>query len=102
MHYAEHRGKYFFEDLIAYMTSAPVVIFLVAGENAIAVMRGLAGPTEPDAAAPGTIRGDYCLRTRMNVIHASDSAASAERELGLFFKPEEIIDWEDGNERWIS
>ena len=83
--YGEHEGKPFYEGLIAYITSGPVVKMVVSGENAVATMRKLMGPTNPANAAPGTIRGDFGLTVDENVIHGSDSAASAEREIGVFF-----------------
>jgi nucleoside-diphosphate kinase len=99
-HYSEHVGKEFYAPLVAYMTSGPVIAFIVEGESAISVLRLLCGPTAVDKAQPGTIRGDLAALTRKNIIHASDSTASADREIGLFFKPEEIIRWEDPNEGW--
>lgn len=101
-HYAEHEGKPFFGDLVAYITSGPVVAMVVAGEGAIARIRRLAGATKVDDAQPGTIRGDFALVTTMNIIHASDSTESAEREIGLFFAPDEIVAWEDPNRGWIG
>lgn len=100
-HYEEHRERSFFESLVSYMTSAPVVAMVVEGENAIAYMRMLAGPTKPEEAQPGTIRGDYALITQNNIIHAADSPESAARELDLFFDKSEIFDYTDGNEAWI-
>jgi len=100
-HYAEHLGKDFHEKLIAYTVSGPVVALIIEGENAIAALRKIIGPTDVNAAQPGTIRGDYAFRTRLNIVHASDSVESAEREIGLFFAPEEIIEWEDGNAVWF-
>jgi nucleoside-diphosphate kinase len=84
-HYAEHRGKPFFNDLVAFITSGPVLALAVRGEDAIAGVRGLMGATHPKDAAPGTIRGDYATLLGENVVHGSDSRASARRELGLFF-----------------
>lgn len=101
-HYGEHRDKPFFRDLVKYMTSGPVIFMVLAGENAVSVLRTLAGPTSPDEAPPGTIRGDFGLVTRKNVIHASDSKESADREIGLFFTKEELVPWEDGNGHWIA
>ena len=101
-HYEEHRGKPFFQGLVNYMTSGPVLVLVLAGESAVSVLRQLSGPTSPDQAPPGTIRGDYCILTRKNVIHASDSKENADREIGLFFTKDEIHPWEDGNETWIS
>ena len=100
-HYAEHKGKDFFEHLVAYITSGPVLAMVLEGDGAIAMLRKLCGSTKAEEAAPGTIRGDYGMHTNLNIIHASDSPESAAREIGLFFKPEEILDWEDGNYGWI-
>ncbi|MBR5259671.1 MAG: nucleoside-diphosphate kinase [Eggerthellaceae bacterium] len=83
--YGEHKGKPFYEGLIAYITSGPVVKMVVTGENAVATMRKLMGATNPADAAPGTIRGDFGLTVDENVIHGSDSPESAEREIGVFF-----------------
>ncbi len=99
--YAEHKGKVFYEPLIEYMTSGPVIVMAVEGENAIHVIRKLAGATNPIDALPGTIRGDYALITKKNVIHASDSRESAQRELALFFKEEEIVEYELPDEQWV-
>ncbi len=83
--YAEHEGKPFYEGLIAYVTSGPVVKMVVSGEGAVAKVRSLMGSTNPAEAAPGTIRGDFGLTMDENVIHGSDSTTSAEREIGVFF-----------------
>jgi nucleoside-diphosphate kinase len=84
-HYAEHREKPFFEELVEFITSTPVVAMRVRGEGAIKVMRTLMGVTNPAEAAPGTIRGDLALSMPDNLVHGSDSPESAVRELGLFF-----------------
>jgi nucleoside-diphosphate kinase len=84
-HYAEHREKPFFEELVEFITSTPVVAMRVQGEGAIKVMRNLMGSTNPAEAGPGTIRGDLALSLPDNLVHGSDSPESAERELGLFF-----------------
>ena len=84
-HYAEHREKPFFEELVEFITSTPVVAMRVRGEGAIKVMRTLMGSTNPAEAAPGTIRGDLALSLPDNLVHGSDSPESAERELNLFF-----------------
>ena len=84
-HYAEHRDKPFFEELVEFITSTPVVAMRVRGEGAIKVMRNLMGVTNPADAAPGTIRGDLALSLPDNLVHGSDSPESAARELGLFF-----------------
>jgi len=100
-HYAEHRQKPFFGELTDYITSGPVLAMVVEGDNAISVVRRLCGATKVEDALPGTVRGDYAMHTGVNIIHASDAPASAEREIGLYFKPEEIVSWKDGNEVWI-
>ncbi len=100
-HYEEHLGKDFYEKLREYTLSGPVVALVLEGEGAISTVRRLIGPTDVNAALPGTIRGDFCYRTRLNIVHASDSKQSAEREIGYFFKPEELIPWEDGNGQWF-
>ncbi|MFF1480080.1 nucleoside-diphosphate kinase [Streptomyces sp. NPDC058301] len=84
-HYGEHKGKPFYEPLMGFMASGPVVVLVVEGERVIEGVRQLAGPTDPIAAAPGSIRGDFGTIVRENLIHASDSEASAERELKIFF-----------------
>ena len=101
-HYAEHRGKSFYEPLLAFITSAPVVVMLVEGPQAITVMRAMMGTTNSSVAAPGTIRGDYGLSNRHNLIHGSDSPESAAREIALFFKPEEIFSYRRATEPWID
>jgi nucleoside-diphosphate kinase len=100
-HYAEHKGKDFYEKLVEYTLSGPVVAIILEGEEAVEVVRRLTGPTNLQDSPPGTIRGDFAARTRLNIVHASDSSASAEREIGLFFRPEEICLWEDGNAGWF-
>jgi nucleoside-diphosphate kinase len=85
-HYAEHEGKSFFESLLQFITSGPVVAAIVEGPRAIAAVRQLAGGTDPvDQATPGTIRGDFGLETQFNLVHGSDSADSAKREIALWF-----------------
>ncbi|MET9517843.1 nucleoside-diphosphate kinase [Streptomyces sp. NPDC002994] len=84
-HYGEHKGRPFYEPLVEFMSSGPVVALVVEGERVIEGVRQLAGPTDPIAAAPGSIRGDFGSIVRENLIHASDSEESAERELKLFF-----------------
>lgn len=83
--YAEHRGKPFYEDLVSYVTSGPVVRMVVRGEGAVAICRKLIGATDPAEAAPGTIRGDFGLSLDANLVHGSDSPESAEREIAIFF-----------------
>lgn len=100
-HYAEHVGKDFYAKLVEYTVSGPVVALVVEGDGAISVMRRLVGPTDVAQSLPGTIRGDFCLHTRLNIVHASDSPESAAREIGIFFRPDEIVSWEDGNASWF-
>ena len=88
--YAEHKGKGFFEDLIEFMTSGPVMVQVLEGENAVALNRELMGATNPAEAAPGTIRADFAKSIDANAVHGSDSPTSAEREVNYFFKPQEI------------
>ena len=84
-HYAEHKGKPFFGELVAFISSGPVLALAVRGESAIATVRTMMGATNPLDSAPGTIRGDFALELSENIVHGSDSKASAKRELGLFF-----------------
>lgn len=100
-HYKEHQGKDFYQKLVDYTLSGPVIAMVIEGNEAISVIRRLVGPTNLDASQPGTIRGDYAAQTRLNIVHASDSPESAAREIALFFKPEEMCSWEDGNARWF-
>lgn len=100
-HYAEHKDKSFFKDLHDYITSGPVIAMVWEAENCVALVRKLVGSTKVTEAQPGTIRGDYALHTNLNIIHASDSPENGEREIGLFFKPEEIIEWDDQSSIWF-
>jgi len=100
-HYAEHRGKSFFPGLIDYITSGPVLCMVWEGDNIISVLRTMMGATNPQNASPGTIRGDLAQQTGRNLIHGSDSAESAKREIGLFFNDYEIISWERSVRDWI-
>lgn len=91
-HYAEHVGKSFYEPLIKYITSGPIIAMVLQGENAITGVRKFMGKTNPQEAEVGSIRGDFSQVTRYNTIHGSDSKESAEREINLYFKPEELCD----------
>lgn len=84
-HYAEHEGKGFFKDLIAFITSGPVLVMVIKGENAVAAVRQINGATDPLKAVPGSIRGDFAISIDENVVHASDAPETAEREIGLWF-----------------
>ena len=100
-HYGEHRERPFFGELVDFITSGPVFAMVWEGNNVVAASRSLMGATNPQDAAPGTIRGDYAVSLGMNIIHGSDSPASAEREIGLFFKSEEIINYNREIDRWV-
>lgn len=100
-HYGEHVGKPFFQSLVDFITSGPVVAMVWEGQNAVQVARKMMGKTDPQAAEPGTIRGDYALFTGNNVVHGSDSTESAAREISLFFDPSEIITYTHQQEKWI-
>jgi len=90
-HYAEHREKPFYGELIQFITSGPAVPMVFEGREAVTVARTLMGATDPAKAVPGTIRGDFGLEITENVVHGSDSPESAEREIGLYFQPEELV-----------
>jgi nucleoside-diphosphate kinase len=101
-HYEEHVGKGFFEPLLSYITSGPVVCMVLEGENAVAAVRTMMGKTNPQDAAPGTIRGDFSQVTGRNIVHGSDSSESAKREVNLFFNDSEIQKYEKIDEAWLS
>jgi nucleoside-diphosphate kinase len=100
-HYDVHRERPFFAGLVEFITSGPLVAMALEGPNAIAVVRAINGATRPHEAAPGTIRGDYALETAQNIVHASDSAETAEFELGLWFGPGELVEYEREVDRWV-
>jgi len=100
-HYGEHKGKKFYDGLIAYITSGPVLAMVWEGEDAVAVCRNMMGKTNPKESAPGTIRGDYGMQTGMNIIHGSDSPESAEREIGIFFSSDELQNYKRTVDQWI-
>ena len=100
-HYSVHEGKPFFAGLIRYITSAPVVVMALEGPKAIEVVRSTMGATNPVNAAPGTIRADYSLEIGRNLVHGSDGAETAIRELALFFEAGELISWGRDTDRWI-
>lgn len=99
-YYKEHIGKEFFEDLASFVTSGPVVAMVVEGPMAVSVVRGMVGVTDSRIAASGTIRGDFGVSKQMNIIHASDSKESADREIPIFFADEEIQDFKRIDEPW--
>jgi nucleoside-diphosphate kinase len=100
-HYAEHEGKPFFEGLIAFITGGPVIVGVLEGNEAIAVVRNLLGATSGVVAAPGTVRGDFSISKQNNLVHGSDSEASAQREIALWFRPEEILAYELAGSEWV-
>ena len=100
-HYGEHKGKPFFSSLISYITSGPVLAMVWEGEDAVSVCRNMMGKTNPKESAPGTIRGDYGMQVGMNIIHGSDSVESAEREISIFFRPEELVSYDKTIQSWI-
>jgi nucleoside-diphosphate kinase len=100
-HYAIHRGKPFYKSLISYITSSPVVVTVLEGNNAIEVARSTMGATAPAKAQPGTIRADFGMEIGRNLVHGSDAAQTAEREVSLFFDEDEIHNWNRDTDRWI-
>lgn len=100
-HYAVHKGKPFYDGLIAYITSSPVMAMVWEGPNAIAAVRQTMGSTRPTEAAPGSIRHDFGLTVGRNLTHASDSPETAAEEVKLWFKPAELVDWSRDVDRWI-
>lgn len=101
-HYAEHRGKGFFEPTVTYIMSSPVIAMVWEAKNGVALARQLMGSTRPVEATPGSIRGTYGTDVSRNIIHGSDSITSAEREIALYFKPEELIDYPKAGDEWLS
>lgn len=100
-HYGEHADKPFFDDLVKYITSSPSLAMVIKGEDAISTIRKMVGATNPLEADLGTIRGDYAMDTGRNIIHASDSPESAEREINLFFDEDEICEYSIVDNVWI-
>lgn len=100
-HYAEHVGKKFYQDLVDFITSGPSVSMVIEGRGAISAMRKMNGATNPADAVPGTIRGDLAIETGRNVVHGSDSAASAAREIALHFSSGELVAYKRIDEAWL-
>ena len=100
-HYAVHRGKFFYDDLVTTISASPVIAAVLEGPNAIAVVRAMVGATRPHEAAPGTIRGDFALETAQNIVHASDAAETAAGELSLWFQDEELFAYSRDVDRWV-
>jgi len=101
-HYEIHRGKPFFEPTVKYITSSPVVAMILEGNNAIDMIRGMMGATDPQKADMGTIRGDFGQFIGKNIVHGSDGPDTAEFEMNLWFKPEEIANYTLIDEDWLS
>jgi len=101
-HYAVHKGKPFFEGVVKYLSSAPVLVTVWQGEGVIETTRKMIGATFGYLAEPGTIRGDFSCSRGYNLVHGADSPASAEYEIALYFKPEEILNYEFEDEKWLS
>jgi len=100
-HYAIHKGKPFYEGLIAYITSAPVMAMVWEGPNAVAAIRQTMGATRPTEATPGSVRHDFALEVGRNLTHASDSVANGEKEVALWFKKDELVDWTRAVDTWV-
>ncbi len=101
-HYAEHKEKPFFGELVSFITSGPIVAMVVEGPKAIETVRKMMGKTDPLEAEPGTIRGDYGLSITMNLIHGSDSEKTAAREIPIFFAEDEILSYDIADSRWLG
>ncbi len=101
-HYAEHEGKPFYPGLIDYITSSPVIAFVLEGKNATGVTRSTIGATNPANAAPGTIRGDFAVETGRNLVHGSADPEAATREVALWFAPDELYTWSRATDPWIQ
>ena len=100
-HYGEHVGKPFYNDLVAYITSGPVVAMVWEGKNAVAAARGTIGATKPYEATAGSIRGDFGMEIGRNLVHGSDSVENGEKEANLFFSPAELVAWDRMTDAWI-
>lgn len=101
-HYGEHEGKPFYDGLVSYITSSPVVAMAIEGPNAIAIVRKLMGVTKPAEADPGTIRGDLAVDIGRNLVHGSANSDDAKREVSLFFSDAELLRWDRTNEKWVT
>jgi len=100
-HYAIHEGKPFYNGLVDYIVSAPVVVMVLEGTNSVASARQTIGATNPSQAAAGTIRGDLGLEIGRNLVHGSDSPENGEKEIALWFQPQELVTWKRSNDSWI-
>jgi nucleoside-diphosphate kinase len=100
-HYAVHEGKPFFEGLVSYITSSPIIAAVFEGTRVVEAVRQSMGETDPTRAAPGTIRADLALEIGRNLVHGSDSLETAEKEIALFFTPEEILSYARSTDGWV-
>ena len=100
-HYGVHKGKPFYPGLLQYITSGPVVVGVIEGPKAISIVRTMMGSTNAAEAAPGTIRGDYALEVSFNIIHGSDSPETAAFEINLYFKPDELVNYQLTADQWV-
>lgn len=100
-HYEPHKGKPFYPALVKFMTSSPVVVLALQGKDSITIARKMMGATFGSKAEPGTIRGDFGVSNSFNLIHGSDCPEAAQRELGLFFKEGELVDWQPASQTWV-
>lgn len=101
-HYGEHVGKPFFEGLVSFITSGPIVAMAVQGNGAVGIVRKTMGATNPAESPPGTVRGDYGIDIGRNLVHGSDSVESAKREVALFFEESELVDYTRATDPWIT
>ena len=101
-HYSIHKGKHFYDELIEFITSGPVLTSVWEGKNAVHIVRKLVGATSPEDAEPGTIRGDFVIDTGFNIVHASDSTETSKTEIDLFFKEDELLDYPLSIGEWLG
>ncbi len=101
-HYAVHKGKPFYDSLVQFITGGPTVAMVWEGREAITVARNLMGPTDGAKAPPGTIRGDFAISIQNNLVHGSDSPENASAEITLWFKPEELVNWQPVDANWVG
>ena len=101
-HYAVHKGKPFYDSLLKFLTAGPTVAVVLEGREAVAVVRTLMGPTDGTKAPPGTIRGDFAISVQNNLIHGSDSPDNATAEIGLWFRPEELVSYQPADAAWVA
>jgi nucleoside-diphosphate kinase len=101
-HYADHKGKPFYEPLLQFLTAGPTIALVIEGREAVTVARGLIGATDGAKAAPGTIRGDHGISVQNNLIHGSDSPENAAKEIALWFRPDEIVEYRPVDSAWVA